>query len=459
MDKKFKDFLNESADEWTYIRVKSKEDMIILLEYLESLGYNWSSGKKPTELLPDHFINPCLKIKNKIIRGTADSEYQVGIPLSDFIGGDYKLKYIERLKEIEKIKEEEKLKHIDQDPFGEEDWVYEKNIYKSIFKPLDSTFEQLYQDIVNNFDLENLQYTDSQEYPVTFYIYNINGKILNIQLERSSNSINDKIHIEFDGRWINSRKVSRNIIYKITEFLHKQIPVKYENRFKFNWPDNSTEKWQKYKEEKRKKEILQYSDIDPFGEEDWAFESISREFEYSIEQFIDRYKKDGRRGIVELLKNREVEFKPKTMDEYKGSVCGVLPMISLKSGEKLLFDTKQFGVLEVDDEYPIFIRDRQLDEGVKWYKNGKLEPDESSEYDTVEATFDVGDRVEAGKCIYWDGRGGNINADGVWKNYSFDKSYRIEKIDFINDKSGYTGQIIKLKGTWPWFQTTGFKQS
>lgn len=97
-------------------------------------------------------------------------------------------------------------------------------------------------------------------------------------------------------------------------------------------------------------------------------------------------------------------------------------------------------------------------EGIRWWRDGKLgeeelDNDDGFKYDMI---FEVGDTVESNiGCFYWnDVRGvGDINLQGSWSSYKLSKR-KITHVDYCEDKEGYTGQIVKLKSSWPWYQIT-----
>lgn len=99
-------------------------------------------------------------------------------------------------------------------------------------------------------------------------------------------------------------------------------------------------------------------------------------------------------------------------------------------------------------------------EGIKWYSKGKFEPAEDNEYDTVEGSFEVGQKINVKEITYWEDSKtkGTMDKPGEWKKYtppgsSRSAEYVISKVDYCNSIDGYTGQIIKLNGCWPWFRS------
>lgn len=99
-------------------------------------------------------------------------------------------------------------------------------------------------------------------------------------------------------------------------------------------------------------------------------------------------------------------------------------------------------------------------EGIRWWKDGQLgdeEPDEPFE----ETIFRIGDKLIVSDFIfYWNSGQGSepITKYGdAWSKYKErNQEYIITNISTCNDVFGYTGQIIKLGGRWPWYQTTNF---
>lgn len=119
---------------------------------------------------------------------------------------------------------------------------------------------------------------------------------------------------------------------------------------------------------------------------------------FLVTQFWSKYVIEGRKSVIILLRNREVEFHAKSkVDVYKGSICDLMPALSKKKNQILiLFNTKKYGVLEVDNNFPIIVRERSLEEGIRWYSNGKLSDISSSRSfnEVTENIFSVGDKVK-----------------------------------------------------------------
>lgn len=172
---------------------------------------------------------------------------------------------------------------------------------------------------------------------------------------------------------------------------------------------------------------------------------------FLVTQFWHKYLREGRNNIRLMLRGREVEFHATSkVDVYRGTIRGLLPALSKKESRiKILIDTHEYGVLEVDNDYPIIVRDIDLDEEVRWYSKGKLGPDEKID---IEPVFQVGDKIrKTGRSYYLDG--------DEWKstdNVENDKG--VVEIQNVVDKHGYTGQLLKIGSYWPWFQTTNFEK-
>lgn len=103
-----------------------------------------------------------------------------------------------------------------------------------------------------------------------------------------------------------------------------------------------------------------------------------------------------------------------------------------------------------------------FNEGVRWWKDGKLGPEEEDEpFDEKTTNFEVGDTVTVSDYIYyWNSGYGitpNIKEGNSWTKFKeSDHEYIITHVSECEDLFGYTGQIIKLGGRWPWYQTTNF---
>ncbi len=136
---------------------------------------------------------------------------------------------------------------------------------------------------------------------------------------------------------------------------------------------------------------------DPYGEEVWdtneAYVKQRYEQTFLVTQFWSKYVREGRKSVIILLRGREVEFHAKSkVDVYKGQICGLMPALSKKNNQILiLFDTKKYGVLEVDNNFPIIVRERSLDEEVRWYNKGRLGDDEEPEFKINSKFKDVGE--------------------------------------------------------------------
>jgi hypoxanthine-guanine phosphoribosyltransferase len=119
---------------------------------------------------------------------------------------------------------------------------------------------------------------------------------------------------------------------------------------------------------------------------DFINEEFKKEESYSVTQFWYKYLREKRDSIRMLLKGKEVEFhtQNKNIEIYKGKIFGVLPSLSKKQNKIIvLFVTKKYGVLEVNNDYPIIIREfKKIGEGIKWYDKGKLIEDPTYKEET-----------------------------------------------------------------------------
>ena len=197
-----------------------------------------------------------------------------------------------------------------------------------------------------------------------------------------------------------------------------------------------------------------------------VLEARNREDKYIVTQFWTLYMKEGRDYVRCYLKGKELEFHTlsKKIDIYKGTIRGLFIALSKKKNKiLLLFDTKE-GVLEVDNNFPLIVRDHPLMEAkVRWYKDGKLGPlQEIEEIDDYK--FNVGDLVVANNPKYWSS--GDINMVGKWIQSDFrgrssitDITKCVNKIASVGDKTPYTGALVKLSGKWPWYQIENIEKS
>jgi len=214
-----------------------------------------------------------------------------------------------------------------------------------------------------------------------------------------------------------------------------------------------------YKREYEKKKVDNYKEF--------INEDFKKEETYTTTQFWYKYLREKRDSIRTLLMGKEVEFHSKTNNVglYKGKIFGLLPALSKKQ-EKIiiLFVTKKYGVLEVDKNFPIIIREfKKVDEGIKWYDKGKFSEEEKMEEE--DTSFKVGDKIlfSSGDCCWWNDRAfdkekTSINNPGSWMRTSEGYGdFTIIKTDYCTNIKGYTGQIVQLEGKWPWFQTTNLE--
>jgi len=190
-------------------------------------------------------------------------------------------------------------------------------------------------------------------------------------------------------------------------------------------------------------------------------EAVNGKDEYTVTDFWYKYMREGREKIRLLLKGARVEFhttsKKIASGIYKGGICGMFPMLSKKQNKIIiLFDTKKYGTLEVDEKYPIIIRNK-MNEGVKWYNKGKWEVDTNID---VSDDFKVGDTVRRnGIVFHWGSRYSfpgekNPMIGQSWIRHSEHDVCKVIEVGQCEDVLDYSGQVLKLEGKWSWFQTT-----
>lgn len=130
--------------------------------------------------------------------------------------------------------------------------------------------------------------------------------------------------------------------------------------------------------QRRKPPMQKFTEEDPYGEEDW-----SEEFESNVTngdeklttiQLWYRYIRFGRKETIDGFRKNILEFKTnsKGLKEYKGRIIGFYPMYNKKTKEIIiLFDTKEYGTLKVNNEYPIIIKS-ELNEHINEEFNNKF---------------------------------------------------------------------------------------
>lgn len=103
-------------------------------------------------------------------------------------------------------------------------------------------------------------------------------------------------------------------------------------------------------------------------------------------------------------------------------------------------------------------------EEIRWWRNGKLGDEEPD--DNPESIFNADDRVISSdsKYYYWNDEKYNdrektsVNHNGKWVRHDSGSRYTIEKVNHCENIDGYTGQIVKFYGVWPWFQVTNLNK-
>jgi hypothetical protein len=340
------------------------------------------------------------------------------------------------------------------DPYGEEDWgwnVQEKTINENI-KEYNGWiyFKFETQEDINDFlnYLEKLGYIWKSGIKPTENIPNVSSNdCLRI------NIVNKYILGTAQERADNGSQKLYNKCIKLKDFINNAEFIEQRR----------IEMWKK-KEEIR----LMNLDRDPYGEEDWLDENLNSDNTYTVVKFWYKYLNEKREAIRNQLKGKEIEFHTNTKNVglYKGRICGLLPALSKKRNQIIiLFDTKRYGVLEVNNDHPIIIRDPNIREGVKWYNDGKFSEEEGK--DDTALDFKIGDIVERkGLINYWDDsknskmniKDTSISNPGKWDgSYKFDKRV-VMAVDYADNVKGYTGTIVQLEGSWPWFQTTNMEK-
>jgi hypoxanthine-guanine phosphoribosyltransferase len=128
--------------------------------------------------------------------------------------------------------------------------------------------------------------------------------------------------------------------------------------------------------QRRKHPIQKFTTEDPYGEEDWSddiYESIINkgDFEMTTIQLWHKYIRFGRKETIDRFRKNVLEFKTdsKGLKEYKGKIIGFYPLHNNKTREIIiLFDTKEYGTLKVNDKYPIIVKS-EVNEHLKKYED------------------------------------------------------------------------------------------
>lgn len=115
--------------------------------------------------------------------------------------------------------------------------------------------------------------------------------------------------------------------------------------------------------QKRKEKKRIFTAEDPYGEEDWndddnISENLDQKEKITTVQLWNEYLRKGRKYVMDKLRDRDIEFvtKSKKVKKYKGKICGFVPAFLYSDKEIIiLFDTKEYGVLKVNDKYPIIL--------------------------------------------------------------------------------------------------------
>jgi hypoxanthine-guanine phosphoribosyltransferase len=160
------------------------------------------------------------------------------------------------------------------------------------------------------------------------------------------NSINE-LNIPYD---VIENQIMRGQIRNIRELL-REIQI-LKQKFQKSGGDKVNIISYGYKREYEKK----VNNYKKFVNE-WYKEPEEQSFTYI--KFWYKYKHEGRDSMRNLLKGKEIEFhtKTKNIGVYRGGIIGLLPLLSKKNNDIIiLFDTRKYGTLEVDNEFPIIIR-------------------------------------------------------------------------------------------------------
>ena len=99
---------------------------------------------------------------------------------------------------------------------------------------------------------------------------------------------------------------------------------------------------------------------------------------------------------------------------------------------------------------------KKLLEQVDW---DEFDPDEFFGKDP-EPIFKPGDRIRPCLTTYWsDEFRLHDSRTGVWKEYKWDKVYTVAAVkECYPALKGYEGTIVKMEGSWPWYQITNMEK-
>ena len=275
-----------------------------------------------------------------------------------------------------------------------------------------------------------------------YYDYHINDVLPIKKLLGILNGIDEK-NIPYD---LIENQIMKGQIRNVKELLNliKSLKLKFGS-------DNININSYGYKREYENRKLKKYKMF--------LNEELKGDISYLPTQFWHKYLRDGRESIRILLSGKNIEFHTKSNKVkkgiYNGRIIGLMVALSKKFNKIIiLFKTREFGVLEVNVDFPIIIRYPKLKEGVRWYKDGKLGDKEHHELDDVKdittITFKIGDKIKRHGDIELCYLTGN---EDDWVYNGFSRGI-IEKMKYVENVLGYTGWLVKLKGHWPWWQTT-----
>jgi len=275
-----------------------------------------------------------------------DDKYLPGSEYSMFYFDHEKSKYIllfsskeevsEKMIELQKRKEKKRI-FTTEDPYGEEDWNNENIVQKKKIK---------YKNFLNENNYLTFDDLVFKDHP---YVDDV--KIAKMDFDNGYS-----VSLLFGEKVYSNSKDT----YEMMCFDYRGENI-YDDVLPYLTKDQVSEKMIELQKRKEKKRI--FTAEDPYGEEDWndddnISENLDQKEKITTVQLWNEYLRKGRKYVMDKLRYRDIEFvtKSKKVKKYKGKICGFVPAFLYSDKEIIiLFDTKEYGVLKVNDKYPIIL--------------------------------------------------------------------------------------------------------
>jgi len=349
-----------------HIKFRNNEEYLDFLKCLEELGYNWRSGSKPTAI-PYYY-----ELYNKRSQPYfLHIDNNIKIISNDWDAKDYF--YVDELPDIEPImkernqkREELRLTHLDEDPYGEEEWLDESkfndekswlsesfNGFNYIRVKVDSKDE--YHTLGDFLESKGVRWVNGGEkmnqwFP-SWYMNNAFGGYICLHDDArgrriSQNQPEAKKYAESDGA----------IILSVQEFIEN---YDYLEEYIKNKSDEEVRKKIEAKEEARLKHI----EIDPYGEDEWLDESVDESdfigildcyphLQTNIKNFLDNHEHNQpeanislKEAIFGVVKNKRIIVKGHSSIIVTSCSSGYPNIILIeyhKSYSKVVFNSFDF---------------------------------------------------------------------------------------------------------------------